>query len=346
MADVRYCPKCGTENAASALFCENCGVPLRTETAEHDKREYAAYEDTGAFVTEAAARKKSFIIPVIIIVLLALAGAGVFAYFHFFQKTELDLTRDLDADILTIEGYDGEGYISGINTEMARERWGYESADDNVKKFLEKVEIMTDKENDAELSNGDAVKIMVKYNKADAEEFDIKVTGDEKTVVVRGLQKPSAEVRPDNTENDAGPELIGYEPTASSTLDPEPPYSYEPDNLCDGNAKTAWSEGADDAAGEYVELILPETQDVSGIMITNGYCKSEDIYEKNDRPNKITIDFDDGATESFSLGDIYNETQRLNFSEPHYCSKIRITIDSVYEGTKWSDATISEIKVF
>ena len=215
MSDFIYCPECGEKNAAGALFCENCGTPLEAEpeetvteeetvTAEEDPAYEEVSEETeratraGAteyeqpYVAAAAPKKKSAKIPIIIIVLLALAGAGVFAYFHFFHETEVDLTRDFDSDILEIEGYNGEGYISGINEDMVRERWGFDNAKSNVQMFLETVEITTDKENDAELSNGDAVKIIVNYKKSDAEKYKIKVVGEEKTVRVSGLQDAAA----------------------------------------------------------------------------------------------------------------------------------------------------------
>lgn len=209
MSEHIYCPECGTQNEAGALFCENCGTPMEAEpeeavTAEEEAKTAAEEKETateyekpepaeavGNVRTHAAAtpKKKSARIPVIIIVLLALAGAGVFAYFHFLNKTEVDLTKDFDSDILDIQGYDGKGHIKGINEDMVRERWGYESAKDNVQKFLDTVEITIDKEKDGELSNGDTVRIVVKYKKSDAEKNSIKVVGEEKTVRVSGLQK-------------------------------------------------------------------------------------------------------------------------------------------------------------
>ncbi|MBQ2677931.1 MAG: YARHG domain-containing protein [Firmicutes bacterium] len=215
MSDFIYCPECGEKNAAGALFCENCGTPLDAEpeetvteeetvTAEEDPAYEEVSEETeratpvGAteyeqpYVAAAAPKKKSAKIPIIIIVLLALAGAGAFAYFHFFHETEVDLTKNFDSDILEIQGYDGEGYIYGINEDMVRERWGFDNAKSNVQMFLETVEITTDKENDAELSNGDAVKIIVNYKKSDAEKYKIKVVGEEKTVRISGLQDADA----------------------------------------------------------------------------------------------------------------------------------------------------------
>ena len=201
MSDVKYCPECGAKNNADALFCEDCGVKFEAATAPEEPKEDTARKtidrqtnienepphEAVRYIVESPAPKKSHKVLIIIIVLIALAGAGVFAYFHFFQKTEVDLTKNLDADILNIEGYDGEAYIDNIDMDMARERWGYKDADENVQLFLETLKITTDKNNDVELSNGDTIKIIVKYKKADAEQYKIKVTGDEKTVKISGL---------------------------------------------------------------------------------------------------------------------------------------------------------------
>ena len=62
--------------------------------------------------------------------------------------------------------------------------------------------------------------------------------------------------------------------------------------------------------------------------------------------NDYKRDFDGDFDEQFTLQDVYGAKQTLHFSETYACSKIRITINSVYKGSKWDDATISEINVF
>lgn len=283
MSDFIYCPECGEKNAAGALFCENCGTPLEAEpeetvteeetvTAEGDPAYEEVSEETeratqaGAteyeqpYVAAAAPKKKSAKIPIIIIILLALAGAGVFAYFHFFHETEVDLTRDFDSDILEIEGYNGEGYISGINEDMVRERWGFDNAKSNVQMFLETVEITTDKENDAELSNGDAVKIIVNYKKSDAEKYKIKVVGEEKTVRVSGLQDAAA-------GTDYYPEEESY--------DEDDDYTESTDPLLEKACYTYLSEDElQDMELEDIQLLI------NYIFANNGYVfGKEDVQE-------------------------------------------------------------------
>ena len=166
--------------------------PAETEDvspAEPEKVSPAAVEVlTPAQYMPALRPKKSYKIPILIIAIIAAVGAACFAYFGFFQKTELDLAKDLDAEILDIQGYNGSGYINEIDYNMAFERWDYQNAEADVQAFLDTVDLTTDHDGDSDLSNGDTVKIIVKYKKADAEKHKIKVTGYEKTVKISGLQ--------------------------------------------------------------------------------------------------------------------------------------------------------------
>ena len=160
--------------------------------------------ETVRYIVEPPKPKKSYKLLIIILIILALAGAGVFAYFQFFQKTEVDLTKDLDVDILKFEGYDGSGYVYEIDMGMAMEKWDIDNQKENVQMFLETVEITTDKTDEYELSNGDTIKIIAKYKRADAKEYKIKVVGDEKTVVVKGLPEP-----PEDTDTDYDEDTYG-----------------------------------------------------------------------------------------------------------------------------------------
>lgn len=163
--------------------------PEDVRPAEPEKVSPAAVEVlTPAQYMPALRPKKSYKIPILIIAIIAAVGAGCFAYFGFLQKTELDLAKDLDSEILSIGGYNGSGYINGADYNMALERWDYQNADANVQKFLDTVVITTDRDGDYDLSNGDTVRIIVKYKKSDAEKHNIKVIGEEKTVKISGLQ--------------------------------------------------------------------------------------------------------------------------------------------------------------
>ena len=156
------------------------------------------------YIVESPKQKKSHKTLVIILIILALAGAGVFAYFQFFKETKFDLTKDLDVEILKFGGSDGNGYVYEINMDLAMEKWDIDNQKENVQMFLETVEITTDKTDEYELSNGDTIKIIVKYKRADAKEYKINVTGDEKTVVIKGLPEASEDTDAGYDEDNYG----------------------------------------------------------------------------------------------------------------------------------------------
>ncbi len=115
----------------------------------------------------------------------------------------------------------------------------------------------------------------------------------------------------------------------------------------DGDTKTGWAEGADgDGVGEWFEISASSLQEVTGISILSGYCKSEDLYYKNNRPKDVTVTLSDGSQYSYTLSDECGSYQQLDFGSPRQTNSIRVTIDSVYGGTKWSDTVVSEVEAY
>ena len=122
---------------------------------------------------------------------------------------------------------------------------------------------------------------------------------------------------------------------------------YGPLNAIDGKSNTAWNEGVDgNGVGEWIELSAPTKQTVSGIRIMGGYDKTQEIYYKNHRPRQVTITFDNGSTITGELSDSYNVVQDMKFDNPVQTRTVRITIDSVYEGSYYDDCCITEIEVY
>lgn len=136
--------------------------------------------------------------------------------------------------------------------------------------------------------------------------------------------------------------------SASSSLPGDSVTSYYgPNNLTDGDTKTGWAEGADgDGVGEWFEISASSLQEVRGISILSGYCKSEDLYYKNNRPKDVTVTLSDGSQYSYTLSDECGSYQQLDFGSPRQTKSIRVTIDSVYGGTKWSDTVVSEVEAY
>lgn len=132
---------------------------------------------------------------------------------------------------------------------------------------------------------------------------------------------------------------------ASSSL-AEADVVHSPERIMDGNISTAWVEGASgQGIGESVVFMFDNVYTVEGLWVAAGYQKNDRVYTINSRPEKITISFSDGTSESFTLTDIH-DFQEIHFSKPIETSSIKITIDSVYKGSQCEDTVFSEVEFY
>lgn len=132
--------------------------------------------------------------------------------------------------------------------------------------------------------------------------------------------------------------------------------AYPATNLCDMNLATAWV----GKVGDWIEVTF-DTDQVIGFCIVNGFHKSSQTYEQNNRIKTIRID---PKTEGLSEAVItmvdrpYKPVYFENILESCFWHEfdlstaqsrlktIRFTIDDLYPGTKYDDTCISEILFF
>lgn len=134
--------------------------------------------------------------------------------------------------------------------------------------------------------------------------------------------------------------------TATSELPPNDGFYYNPKLAVDGKQETAWVEGKDgQGEGESITLLFDDAYVVSGIYINSGYQKSNDLFLKNSRPEKIKMEFSDGTNQSFRLDDAQGQ-QTLTFTTPVTTTFVTIRVESVYPGSVYKDTSISEINLF
>lgn len=124
-------------------------------------------------------------------------------------------------------------------------------------------------------------------------------------------------------------------------------YVYSPQKVVDNDMSTCWSEGADDyGTGESITLSFDKVYEINEIRIWNGLCASEDLFNKNSRLREISIAFSDGQSIGFECSDGWNNSENvIMLPSTVETSSITITIVSVYEGEKYKDTCISEIRV-
>ena len=136
---------------------------------------------------------------------------------------------------------------------------------------------------------------------------------------------------------------------ASSTLSGG---TYDVYNMFDGDYATAWVEGAkDNGEGEYISLTFEKGTVITDVTICPGYYKSRKLFYANSAPTAVSVS---GGGEEYSFDisgcafamDMVSET--LVMPEPLVLEDgvLKITIDSVREGTSYTDTCISELSVY
>lgn len=150
---------------------------------------------------------------------------------------------------------------------------------------------------------------------------------------------------PFKDENPVYQNIMWDKITASSQLK-SAEGAYKPELVQDFKNETAWVEGSEgDGIGEWIKLESNYLNFVSRIKILNGYRKSEYLYNVNNVPTKVKIEFSDGTTLYRELEDYFEAQNIINLDKEILTSYIKITILKVSKGSKYSDTCISEIKV-
>ncbi len=133
--------------------------------------------------------------------------------------------------------------------------------------------------------------------------------------------------------------------SASSTLPPSASYAYTAANAVDGDADTAWVEGADGyGIGEWIMLRTAsgETAHLQELRIQNGYQRTDTTYFSNARVKDIVVEFSDGSQINYTLSD-GRAWQSIPLSGTIDTSSVKITIRSIYAGSKYQDTCLGEV---
>lgn len=125
-----------------------------------------------------------------------------------------------------------------------------------------------------------------------------------------------------------------------------------PEWAFDGKPTTSWQDGikSDYGVGEWLLSYNADgkTENISRITVYNGYqntshnTSSKDLYILNSRVSDFSLEFDDGKILKFTLSDT-KRPQTFDFGETIETCFVKFKIESVYEGTGYSDTCISEI---
>lgn len=147
-------------------------------------------------------------------------------------------------------------------------------------------------------------------------------------------------------------EMTHFEPGAnrpvtvcvSSSISTHKKYNFGPEQIVDSDPKTAWVEGdKGHGLGSWVELRFQSPQPVRYLGIENGFGKLHDSerWEHLARVKEVLIQTSDGAMEKVVLQDT-DQPQYIRLLKASQPTWVRLTILSVYPGTRWADTALTE----
>ncbi len=161
--------------------------------------------------------------------------------------------------------------------------------------------------------------------------------------VVNPIEKPQAVNNSvDETKNTNFNRAI-----ASSQLGSQGSYSYYPQNVIDGNIRTAWVEGISGTGeGEWIEIQSNYIENIHKVCIVNGYRQDNATYAKNGKINSAELSFSDGSSQIVYFDTVDSDGYTCFNVGNKQTSFVRITLLSCSAGSKYEDTCISEVKIY
>ena len=113
----------------------------------------------------------------------------------------------------------------------------------------------------------------------------------------------------------------------------------------DESSNRPWVEGAvGSGIGEALTLWFAQDTTVQVLDLTLGYARSQQLYDKNNRPSRLRFSFSDGSSVDYGFTDqVMN--QRVLLNRPVTRNYVQITILDVYRGTD-DDTCIYLVKAY
>jgi hypothetical protein len=158
----------------------------------------------------------------------------------------------------------------------------------------------------------------------------------------------------DNFQNFNAFDVTSYE--ASSELHGKKSgVIYSCGNTLDGDLTTCWQDGVEgDGIGEALTYTFDTEHPLVYIDVWNGRQDNEEKYFLNNRIGQAEIICYSGSDvvydEMIELKDAFDQTPGSYYltdkNQPLYCDSVKIIIQSVYEGSKYDDTCLTEVKFY
>ncbi|MGI5860789.1 MAG: NADase-type glycan-binding domain-containing protein [Myxococcales bacterium] len=138
---------------------------------------------------------------------------------------------------------------------------------------------------------------------------------------------------------------FGYARASSQLERDSRPARYQPLNLIDGRAATAWCEGAPgDGVGQRVVIGFKAPVSIDEVRITNGEASSRQAFKANNRVRILTLS-SEPARHTVTLSDA-QRPQEIKLGKPLEAERVVVEIQEVFRGEGEEDATCLTDLVF
>jgi hypothetical protein len=114
---------------------------------------------------------------------------------------------------------------------------------------------------------------------------------------------------------------------------------YSERHLIDSDLDVCWAVG-ENGIGHWFEIALEKEEDISEIVLFNGYAKSEKLFKANARIKSAQLTIDDSIHIELEFKDQFYPTV---VEVDKLMTKVRFVINAAYPGSKYEDLCVSEI---
>jgi hypothetical protein len=141
------------------------------------------------------------------------------------------------------------------------------------------------------------------------------------------------------------PKKVKGEVIASTVL--EPVTAYNPEFLFDSRFDYGWAEGnqSNSGVGEIIEFNFDETVSINKLKIWNGFQRSKSHFQSNARVKKFSFGVKGKPLSTYELKD-KEAPQEVVMNNTLSGKDFVFKVEEVYEGSKYQDLVISEMRLF
>lgn len=329
-----FCPKCGANLKDGSRFCSKCGSSIGGQGGR------PGYPPQMAASSMPPKKKKGntgLIVFLIILLVLVIAGVGMGILYYMNEKKEAELLESVRAEFQ-------EGNEDDEEDEDRRRKKDEEDDDEDEEREGDR-----DREEEGLSTTAAATEAEALATEAATTAAQAMTTAAATTAAPMTNEPVTVSLQYSAQTSFSGLIRAGVVKATAVDSSHVVQRGTTIDNSAwsafDGQATTSWQEGAaGHGIGEYVGISFDREYQVQVVTFRLGNHRSDSWYVKNDVPKVLSINLG---------GQVFSVTfprEMVEFavvlSRPVAASSIRVTVDEVYYGTEYEDATIAEIGVY